>query len=126
MAYILACLMAALSFLLNRAALKYMGVKVIISYSPVVEEAVKTVPAFLLGADILLTHISFGILEAGYDFCVSRRHGLAAAALSIVGHSLFGLITIGVISITGSIFPGLGAGIVAHLVWNVTAVRLTV
>lgn len=125
MAYILACLMAALSFLLNRAALRYVGVKAVITCSPVLEEAVKTVPAFYFGADILLTHVGFGAIEAGYDWTAGGKKGVAAAVLSVLGHGLFGLVTVGTLSVTGQIPVALLVGIAAHLVWNLAMIRLS-
>ena len=123
MAYIIACLMAALSFLINKALVKYIGIEVLISYSPAVEEASKTLLAYYLGADILVTHITFGILEAGYDYVTSPEHGRLAAVLSIGGHSLFGLLTIGGYSLMGSIWFGLLVVILTHMVWNMTIIR---
>lgn len=124
MAYIIAVLMASLSFLLNRAALKYFGLQAIITLSPVLEEAAKTLLAYYLGADIIVTHIIFGALEAGYDWHTSRRHGAAAAFFSVLGHGLFGLATVAVLVLTGSIAVGLAAGVIFHLAWNITVIRL--
>lgn len=126
MAYVIACLMAALSFLLNRLALRYIGLDVVITCSPVLEELAKTLLAYYLGADILLTHVVFGGLEAVYDWHTSESHGAAAAMLSIVGHAFFGLVTVGVLSLTASLPAAQGAGIVVHLAWNVTIIRLTI
>jgi len=125
MAYILAGLMAALSFMLNRAALRYVGLKAVITCSPVMEETVKSLPAFYFGADILLTHVGFGAIEAGYDWYTSRKHGTAAAALSILGHGLFGLVTVGTLSLTSQFLLALSAGIMTHVAWNVAMIRLT-
>ena len=127
MAYVIGCLMAGLSFLLNRLLLKYIGSKVVISYSPVVEELTKTLCSYYLAADILVTHMVFGVLEAGYDWCNrrSRQRGMMAALLSIVGHALFGGITVFVFNLSNSIFIGIIAGISAHLIWNVTLIRLS-
>lgn len=125
MAYIIACLMAAASFLLNKAALKHIGVDVVITYSPVIEEVAKTLPAYYLGADIAITHVAFGFIEAGYDWRTSGDKKLNAALASILGHSLFGLATIGVLAVTENIFGANIAGILLHFGWNVTMVRLT-
>ena len=127
MAYVIGCLMAGLSFLLNRLLLKYIGIKVVISYSPVVEELTKTLCSYYLSADILVTHIIFGILEAGYDWYnrQSGQRGTIAAVLSIVGHTLFGGITVLVFNLSNNIFIGMIAAIVVHLVWNVTLIRLS-
>ena len=127
MAYVIGCLMAGLSFLLNKLLLKYIGIKVVISYSPVVEELSKTLCSYYLSADILVTHIIFGVLEAGYDWLnqQNEQRGTIAALLSIVGHTLFGGITVLVFNLRNSIYIGIVAGIVVHVLWNVTLIRLS-
>jgi hypothetical protein len=123
MVYIIACLMAALSFILNRLALKLFGRLTVITYSPVVEESAKTLLAYFLGADILLTHFLFGLIEAFQDLYISRRRGMAAAGLSVTGHTFFGIVTVAVLKYSGYIMLGLGCGILTHLSWNLLAVR---
>lgn len=123
MAYIIACLMASLSFLLNRLLLKYIGNVTVVSISPVIEETAKTLLAYYLDADILLTHVTFGVLEGIYDW-YGGRYGGKAALFSIVGHSLFGLLTVGGLYFTGSIWLSLCMGVAVHLTWNVTVIRL--
>ncbi|HMM22213.1 MAG TPA: hypothetical protein PKA10_15950 [Selenomonadales bacterium] len=125
MAYVIALLMAALSFLLNRAALRYIGVTAVITYGPVLEELAKTVLAFYLGADILLTHVTFGVIEGVYDWATASNRRLAAAALSILGHSLFGALTTATLAFSGSVLAAVIVGSLVHLVWNVTVIRLT-
>lgn len=116
--------MAALSFIANRAALRFLGPRAVISLGPLMEEAAKTLPAFYLGADILLTHAAFGAVEACYDWLTSRRFGAKAAVLSLVGHSLFGLVTVGALALWGSVLLAAAAGLAGHLAWNVTLIRL--
>jgi len=124
---VIGCLMAGLSFLLNKLLLKYIGVKVVISYSPVVEELSKTLCSYYLSADILVTHIVFGVLEAIYDWLhqQNEQRGTIAALLSIVGHTLFGGITVLVFNLSNSIYIGVVAAIVVHVLWNVTLIRLS-
>jgi len=124
MAYLVACLMAALSFLLNRMMVGYVGFRVAITYSAIIEELSKSLPAFILGADMLVTHATFGLIEAGYDWQTSKNHRVTAAAFSLLGHSFFGLVTIASLDATGSIVSALVAGILVHLVWNVTIMRI--
>jgi hypothetical protein len=124
MAYVIACLMAALSFLLNRRLLQSIGSVTVISCSPVLEESAKTLLPFYLGADILATHVLFGILEAGYDWYTHSADGAAAPLFSILGHSLFGVITIGCLFVSSSVWLGLSGGLLTHLLWNVTVIRL--
>lgn len=125
MAYVLAVLMAALSFLLNRAALRFAGAKAVVTWGPALEEAAKTAPAVWLGADVLLTHALFGVVEAGYDLRTSPANGPAAALLSVAGHTLFGALTVAALYLTGSLALALGAGVAAHIAWNAALIRLT-
>ncbi|WP_378955309.1 hypothetical protein [Pelosinus sp. sgz500959] len=127
MAYVIGCLMASLSFLLNKLLLQYIGNRVIVSYGPIFEELAKTLCSYYLGADILVTHIIFGILEAAYDWFKNssrERRGLAALS-SIVGHGLFGGLTVGVFYLSGSILGGIFIAVCVHLIWNVTVIRLS-
>nr|WP_092073593.1 hypothetical protein [Dendrosporobacter quercicolus]NSL48007.1 hypothetical protein [Dendrosporobacter quercicolus DSM 1736]SDM64122.1 hypothetical protein SAMN04488502_10686 [Dendrosporobacter quercicolus] len=123
MGYLIGCLVAALSFGLNQAMIRRIGLTTMISYGPLLEESSKTLPAFLLGADILAVHITFGLVEAGYDWRQNGRTGRKAALFSIAGHSLFGAATLFILTLSSSIWLALAAGIVAHLVWNVTVIR---
>lgn len=127
MAYVIGCLMAGLSFLLNKALLKYVGLKAVISYSPVVEEITKSLCSYYLAADILVTHVVFGVLEAGYDWynVPNRQRGVYAAIVSIVGHSLFGVITLIGLYMSGSIWVAIAGASCVHVVWNITLIRLS-
>lgn len=122
--YILACLMAAASFLLNRWLWKCFGNVVVISYGPLVEELAKTLPAFFLGANIFLTHSVFGIIEAVYDLLNSARQTKAIAVLlSVVGHSTFGGITYFILAQFNNIWMAVVSGVICHVVWNMAVVR---
>jgi hypothetical protein len=127
MAYVIGCLMAGLSFLLNKILLKYVGVKAIITYSPIVEEMTKTLCSYYLAADILVTHIVFGMLEAGYDWYTNPngQRGVWAALASIVGHSLFGALTLICLYASDSIWIALAGASCVHVMWNVTLIRLS-
>jgi hypothetical protein len=125
MAYIIAVLMAALSFVTNKLLLRCWGPKIIISVSPAVEEAAKTLPAIYFGADIVMTHLMFGVLEAGHDWFAGERHRAAAACGSVLGHTLFGLLTLAALRLTDSALLAVITGITAHLLWNVTVIKLT-
>ena len=127
MGYVIGCLMAGLSFLLNKLLLKYVGIKVVISYSPVVEEVSKTLCSYYLAADIIITHMIFGILEASYDWYQqrSKERGRIAALLSIAGHTLFGAVTVAAFKLSESIFLAITIAIAVHLIWNVTWIRLS-
>lgn len=124
MAYLLACLMASLSFLINKRLWKSKGPKVILTYGPAVEEGAKTILAWYLGADIFATHVGFGIIEGAYDYFTNSGTGVKAALLSISGHSLFGLITLGLLALAESVWLALAGAIIAHVAWNSIMVRL--
>ncbi|SFL88971.1 hypothetical protein [Pelosinus propionicus] len=127
MAYVIGCLMAALSFLLNKLLLKYVGIKAVISYSPVVEEVTKSLCSYYLAADILVTHVVFGMLEAGYDWynAADGQRGKWAALASIGGHTLFGCLTLFGLYISSSIWVAIFMASCVHVVWNVTLIRFS-
>jgi hypothetical protein len=124
MGYVIGCLVAALSFLLNKTFVKWIGLKTVITVSPLLEEATKTLFAYYLGADILAAHITFGLVEACYDWVQNERTGVKAAWFSLGGHSLFGAVTVLLLAVSGSIGLALAGGVVAHLIWNATVIRL--
>ncbi|MDF2874957.1 MAG: hypothetical protein K0R22_1640 [Sporomusa sp.] len=124
MEYVIAALMASLSFLINRLFMRYIGPISVISLGPVVEEAAKTLLAYYLGTAIIMVHVLFGLIEAIYDWIQDGSKHLTAPFLSIAGHSLFGIVTAGILMMTGSIWLGLSAGILLHVAYNVTVVRL--
>lgn len=127
MAYVIGCLMAGLSFLLNKMLLKYVGMKAIISYSPVIEELTKSLCSYYLAADILVTHIIFGVLEAGYDWysAANGQRGKWAALASIGGHSLFGVLTLIGLHVSESIWVAILVASCVHIMWNVSFIRLS-
>lgn len=127
MAYVIGCLMAGASFLLNRLLLKYVGIKAVISYSPIMEELAKTLFSYYLAADIVVTHVVFGLLEAGYDWhsTPNGQRAMQAAVLSVVGHTLFGGLTRLVYHLSGSILLAILGASCVHLMWNVTLIRLS-
>lgn len=125
MAYVVGCFMACLSFLINKVLLKFFGPKIIISYSPLVEESAKTLFPYVVGADILLTHITFGFLEAGYDAYHSQDRRWQVGISSIVSHGLFGLITVATYKLSENIIAALMVGYVVHWLCNVAMVNLS-
>jgi hypothetical protein len=115
----------------NRLFRGLLGQRAVILIAPGLEEALKTGLALLLGAPVLVAHVSFGLLEALYDLTTGRdRRGSrrAAAALSgLGGHTLFGALTVAVAgTLTGavSVIPqpdwlaGSAVAYLAHVGWN--------
>ncbi|WP_371376533.1 hypothetical protein [Sporomusa aerivorans] len=125
MAYIIALLMASLSFLLNRFFMRTVGPVTVISIGPFAEEAAKTLLAYYMGTGIVAVHAIFGVIEAVYDWCQDgKSRQLLAPLLSIAGHALFGTVTAGILDFTGIIWFGLAAGTMVHLAYNVAVVRM--
>lgn len=124
MGYVLGCLMAGVVFLFNKLLLKLIGIKTLFFYSPVAEEVFKTLPAYYLGADLLLTHNVFGLIEGIYDAVTSENSKFVPMLLSVLGHSFFGSVTVLGRYFTGEIWLGLIGGVFVHVIWNITAIRL--
>lgn len=123
MAYVLAGLMAMLAFLVNKFLFYRLGPAVIVTWTPAAEEALKTLSAYWLGGDIFLTHVTFGLIEGAYDV-FTARYGWTAAAGSVVGHAVFGAVTVALAAATGSVAAALAVAVLVHLAWNRAAVLL--
>jgi hypothetical protein len=89
-----------------------------------VEESSKTLFAYYLGADLITVLAVFGLIEAGYDWYWRSSDGLLAPFLSVVGHSMFGAGTVAAFLLTGSLWLGLATGVILHLAYNFSIVRL--
>jgi len=110
-------LAAAAAYVMNRFTYGVWQDAALLSPVPLAEEAAKTMAAYFLGASILYTHIIFGLTEAVLDLR-GRQNGLAAAASSLVAHSIFGLLTVAVVRQTGVLGAGIVAAFLAHALWN--------
>ncbi len=96
----------------------------LVSAVPAVEEAAKDLVALLSGANLLGTHVVFGLAEAGFEAVVGEWHGLMAGLFGLLSHALFGAATQAALAGTGSPFLATGAGIGLHIAWNALAFRL--
>jgi hypothetical protein len=85
--------------------------------APLAEELAKTLPAVILGADIFLTHLVFGVVEGIWELFSVSRGGIYAGLAAVAGHAIFGAITFWVIMQAGTV-PALVAGYLAHAAWN--------
>jgi len=126
---------AGAAYLGNRFARRFVGKVAIVFMAPGLEESFKTGAALLLGAPVLATHLAFGGLEAVYDLfagwrarrarapatagaglLTARRAGAAVAGL--LGHALFGALTVAVATASASWPLGVGAAYLIHVGWN--------
>lgn len=113
-----ALLAAGCAFIINRWGIKRFGFAEIIWLGPVIEEVGKTGSAVIMGASILPVHMFFGICEAMFDLWVGASRCHAAALASIIGHGLFGYLTIWGYAFFASWWKGLLPAIAAHIFWN--------
>ncbi len=121
LAFLIGCLMAAVSFLLNSYLLKNWNKFVFISLGPIIEEVSKSYLAWYLGANLILTHVIFGVIEGGYDL-VHSRYGDKGCILSISGHTLFGLVTAAAYFASGLIAVGIILACFCHIGYNLWVV----
>lgn len=96
----------------------------LVSAVPAVEEAAKNLVALLSGADLLGTHVVFGLAEAGFEAVVGEGRGFVAGLFGLLGHAVFGAATRAALARTGSAFLATAAGIALHVAWNALALRL--
>ncbi len=119
----MAGLVAALfSFIANKLALQSYGPLVVVWAVPLLEEVAKTLPAFLLGAPLLLTHGVFGLVEAFHDHASRPGQSVLPAVLSVAGHLAFGGLTQVVYTATGVLGYGIAAGVAVHGLWNLSII----
>lgn len=123
MTYLIVAMAAALSFFFNRALFRRIGYRTILVCSPILEEVLKTLPAYLAGVNVLTIHFLFGAIEGAYEWHSGGRAGRLPAALSVIGHSLFGLATVTVLTLSGSLPLALMGGCLLHMLWNLAVVK---
>ncbi|NMA01114.1 MAG: hypothetical protein GX923_00940 [Clostridia bacterium] len=102
---------------LNCLLVKRWGDRAVSVLVPVVEEVLKTLLAFSFNSLIILSHFTFGIIEAIWDIKTCER-GLKPGLIGIITHIGFGLITILVWELTGFLSLAILASILAHITWN--------
>lgn len=112
-------LAAAAAWQINKIIIRCWGDWGTIWVTPFLEEILKTGGAFILGANLILTHGIFGTIEAFYDLKTSREKGAPAALASFVGHLAFGLAANFGLIFQQSLWAAFFYGIIGHLAWNV-------
>ncbi len=119
MRIILAAGLAALfAISINRAAVRGWGRPAIVLMVPLIEEGLKTGLGLAAGASLLGAHLLFGVFEAIYDGAIDPRRQVSLALSSILGHLLFGGITVLSLWLSGSPYLSIGAAVLAHCGWN--------
>jgi len=123
---IASALAAAVSWLGNRAALHFIGIKGIIVAGPLVEEAAKSGAAVLTGSSLVLTHGAFGLIEGIYDAWGGGAKAVPAALVSLFGHLFYGYVAYLTWRKQGVFWAAVLAGYVVHMLWNLTVLRFVV
>lgn len=113
-----ALLATVCAFLINRWGIKRFGFAEVVWIGPAIEELGKTASAVVLGAMVLPVHVYFGITEGIFDLRGSTRQSGAAAVVSVVGHGIFGYVTIWGHEIFASWWGGILLAVIAHMFWN--------
>jgi hypothetical protein len=110
-------LSAAAAFCVNRLIFRVYYDAALFAHVPLVEEVAKTMVAHFLGANILYTHLVFGLIEALLDWRGEAK-GMSAAASAMIAHGVFGFLTVAVIGLTGVLGVAIVVSFLAHALWN--------
>ncbi len=119
-------LAAAVSWAFNRAALRWMGAKVIVVLVPLIEELAKSGAAVLSGSPVVATHGVFGLIEGVYDAWESGLTGLEAGVAGFLGHLFYGYVTYLVLQKHAVFWAAAAAGYTVHMLWNITVMKFIV
>jgi hypothetical protein len=114
-----------LSYLVNKWMLKLFKEYAVIFGAPVMEELLKTLPAYYWNRSVFHVHFLFGLGEALYDYAAasSKDSGRRAAVFSMISHSFFGAVTVLILGQTGLILPAMVGAVTVHCVWNAVIMR---
>jgi len=116
---------ALFSYYINSKALQSAGEKVIIYWAPILEELLKTGFALVLKGGIILSHVTFGAVEAVYDIWANDSiTAYWAGFASILSHSVFGAITQYFIFCAHNTFLGIVIAALIHIAWNFAVIKL--
>ncbi|WP_028306555.1 hypothetical protein [Desulfitibacter alkalitolerans] len=117
MAFIIAGLMASLmAWVFDRYIFSKEGLKGVVFFGPFAEELFKTGLALIFNTSIILTHIVFGFAEAVMDYKNTKKS--LGAMVSLVSHTILGIITYGLFILLGSIYIALLIAAIVHISWN--------
>jgi hypothetical protein len=111
---------ALIAYVFNRLLIKRQKEKSIVFIIPLVEECSKTLIAIMMGGSIIGVHVVFGIIEALYDLLHTKSKNAAtiAAVLSLISHSIFGIISNYIYIWTGWLSLGIIITTIIHSTWN--------
>lgn len=116
---------AFIAYNFNKLIFKWKGKKAIVFLVPFIEEGSKSIIAYCIKANIIGTHFVFGMIEAIYDmiYTKSERAASIAAMISIISHSIFGLMTYYLNLWTDWLLFSIVVISVIHSLWNYFVTR---
>ena len=107
------------SFIINNRVISCFGDKAVVLYIPIIEEFSKTYFAFAINGNIIFSHMVFGTVEAIYDLYNSpRKYSLTASMLSLLSHTVLGVIAFYAIKLSGSLMFSVLLSVIIHSLWN--------
>lgn len=109
---------AGIAWICNRYLVRKKGDLAVIWIVPILEETIKTGMAVFLKAPVALTHNVFGLIEAVHDYTAGAQFGFWSAISSIIGHWMFGQVTIFIFNKSYSWFIAITLTGIIHIFWN--------
>ena len=118
--FIFGMVSALIAYGFNRILLRWQKEKSILFMIPFVEEVSKTSVAILSHSSMIGVHVVFGVIEAFYDVIHTKeqRVALIAAVLSLISHSIFGIISYYLYDWTRCSVLAIIAATIIHSIWN--------
>ncbi|NYE57391.1 hypothetical protein [Carboxydothermus ferrireducens] len=115
-------LAAVLAYGVNKLLVRLLTKEKVALVAPSIEECLKTFLGLLGQGNIVFTHFAFGFAEGLYDLITARQKYLAFF-LSIVTHTVFGIITL---SITEkfTLFLGISTAALGHTLYNLIVLKM--
>ncbi|PRX26496.1 hypothetical protein BX659_12087 [Orenia metallireducens] len=108
-----------LAFISNRYLVSRIGNQAIVYIIPILEESLKTVSCYIFGANLILVHLIFGIIEGIFDYFNNK----IAALLAVLSHLLFAYITLTLWNLSNIVLAILITSLI-HIGWNYLIGRL--
>ncbi|MCK8817028.1 hypothetical protein MWH28_06535 [Natroniella sulfidigena] len=111
---LIAMVVSLLAFTINRQLVIKFGNETMFYLIPLVEEILKSGGFYLLGGNLVIIHLGFGIIEGIFDYLDSTL----AAILAVISHLIFGYLTLVIFEQTGELLLAILMVGLVHSYWN--------
>ncbi|GAV22793.1 hypothetical protein [Carboxydothermus pertinax] len=115
-------LAVVLAYFLNKLLLKLSSPVTVTLMAPWIEEPLKTLLPVLGNGNLIIAHMVFGFAEGLYDLFTAKKNFLAFV-LSLITHTVFGLITLFFITKL-SVFYGIIIAALGHTLYNLIILKV--